>query len=159
MKNSLLAFIVIAFFSFTACGQKSNDVPEKVSTSFSKKFPNATKIKWDKENENEWEAEFKMDGEEFTASFDNSGVWMESEYEIGMKDVPEVVKATLDNEFAGYKISEAEVSETADAKVFEFMLKKDGEKKEVAIDAEGNLVVKKQTKEEEEDEEGEEDDD
>ena len=37
------------------------------------KFQNATKVKWDQEEENEWEAEFKMNGDEMSASFDNAG--------------------------------------------------------------------------------------
>jgi len=142
MKNLLLVITAMAFINLYACGQKTNDLPEKVKTAFAQKFPNATKVKWDKENAKEWEAEFKMDGKEYSANFDLDGNWMETEYEISMNDLPEAVKACLDKEFAGFKVKEAEISETANGKVYEFELKKGGEKAEATIEIGGKLVSK-----------------
>ena len=62
MKNLFLLFAVITIFSLSASGQTDKDAPANVKAAFAKKFPAATKIKWGKENEKEWEAEFKMDG-------------------------------------------------------------------------------------------------
>lgn len=142
MKNLTLIISIAVLFSLSACGQKSNNVPENVKTAFNQKFPDATKVKWDKENDSEWEAEFKMDGREYSANFDNNGVWKETEYEINVKDVPETVKSAIDAEYAGYKIKESEISETTNGKVYEFELKKEEERLEVAIDMDGKIVKK-----------------
>lgn len=154
MKNLVLLIAVVAIFSLNACGQKGKDIPENIKTAFTQKFPTATKVKWDKENEKEWEAEFKMDGKEYSANFDMNGAWMETEYEISVSEIPAAVKATLDTEFAGYKIDEPEVSETATAKLYEFELKKGKEELEVAIDLNGKVIkneVEKENKEEDKD--------
>lgn len=143
--------MILAVFSFSACGQ-SKDVPAKVKTAFEQKFPTAQKVKWDKENEAEWEAEFKMNGEKYSANFTTDGQWMETEYEIEKSTIPQAVKQTLDNEFAGYDIEEAEISETTDGKVYEFALDKDETELEVAILPDGK-VVKKEVKKEEDKEE------
>ncbi|MDD3624004.1 MAG: PepSY-like domain-containing protein [Proteiniphilum sp.] len=147
MKTLKLMVVLFAVASFTACAQK-NTAPEKVLNAFTQKFPTAQKVKWDKENETEWEAEFKLMGEEYSANFTADGQWLETEYEIEKADIPANVKQTLDNEFAGYKIEEAEISETAKGKVYEFALEKGKTEMEVAISPDGQ-VVKKEVKAEE----------
>lgn len=142
---------ITSIFAISACAQTSKSVPEKVTKAFSEKFPEAKKVKWDMENDHEWEAEFKMDNKEYSANFDMDGNWMETEYEIGKTEIPAEVKATLDTEFAGYKIKEAEISETADGKVYEFALKQGKNEAEVVIDCKGKTVKSKAESEDEED--------
>ncbi len=157
MKKYFLMMTMAAFLMLSACGQSTGNVPENVKAAFQKKFPNATKVSWGKENSHEWEAEFKMNRMEYSANFDTNGNWMETEYEISKKDIPPAVKATLDNQFAGYRITESEVSETANGQVYEFLLKEGGEKTEVAITKDGT-VLKQKNEEEDENQEAEEDD-
>jgi uncharacterized membrane protein YkoI len=147
MKHLLLTIIVATFTSMNASAQTDKEVPAYVKNTFSQKFPKATKVKWDNEEENEWEAEFKMDGKEYTASFDNNGKWLETESDIESKEIPSTVKATLDKEFLGYKIKESDISETDNGKVYEFDLKKGDVEIEVAIDINGKVINKEQDKE------------
>lgn len=158
MKNLFVLMGIIVIVCFTACGQTGKDLPSEVKTAFSRKFPDATGVKWDKESDTEWEAEFKLNGTEYTASFDPAGTWMETEYEITSVDIPTAVKSKLDNEFSDYKIEESVVSETPEGKVYEFELKAGKEEMDITIDMSGN-VVKKERVEQEEEEEGDEDDD
>jgi uncharacterized membrane protein YkoI len=150
MKTLKLFVIVFAAISINACAQKPN-VPENVKNAFTQKFPDAKSVKWDKENETEWEAEFKLNGEEYSANFTTDGVWKETEHEIEKSAIPANVKQTLDNEFRGYKIEEAEISETAEGQVYEFELKKDKVVMEVAISPDGKLVKKEVKTEKDED--------
>jgi len=145
----MILMVFVSTMAFTACGQKS-DVPAKVKTAFEQKFPNATKVSWDKENAKEWEAEFKMEGKEYSANFDADGNWKETEYEIRKSDIPTAVKSTLDKDFNGYKIEEAEISETSDGTVYEFELEKGKSEIEVAISPNGKLVMQKEKKEDDE---------
>ncbi len=149
MKNVLLVFAIAGIFTFSACGQKEN-VPEKVKTNFAQKFVNAKKVKWDKENAKEWEAEFKINGKDYSANYTTDGTWKETEYEISKSEIPDVVKNTLDSEFAGYKIEVAEISETADGKVYEFGLEKGKSDIEAAISSDGKVIKKEERKEDEE---------
>jgi uncharacterized membrane protein YkoI len=150
MKTLNLIAVAFAVMSFTACAQKTT-APENVVNAFTQKFPNAKSVKWDKENETEWEAEFKLKGEEYSANFSTDGTWKETEHEIETSTIPANVKQTLDSEFAGYKIEEAEISETAEGTVYEFELKKDKTEMEVAISPDGT-VVKKEVKTEKDEE-------
>lgn len=151
MKKLFLLFALVATFSFHACSQSSKEVPAAVKTAFSEKFPDASKIKWSMESKTEWEAEFKMNGKEYSANYAVDGTWMETEYEIAESEIPAAVKATLANEFKAYKVEESELSESADGKVYEFELTKGKEEMEVVIGTDGTVLKKEQ--EEEEDEE------
>jgi hypothetical protein len=155
MKNLFFMIGAIALLGLASCGQTGKDVPAKVKDAFTQKFPDATSIKWDKENDTEWEAEFKMNGSEYSANFDNSGVWVETEYKISSADIPPAVKTTLEKEYAGSNIEVAEISETPDGKAIEFVLKSGKERTEVIMDMEGNILKQEQAeKEGEEEEEG-----
>lgn len=142
MKKLLMIAAVLGLFSCNSFGQKGKNVPEVVKNAFAQKFPQATGVKWDKENDKEWEAEFKINGKEASANYDMNGTWLETEYEISMKEVPTAVKNTLDKDFAGYKIKESEISETAKGKLYEFEIQKDDNKLEVGIDESGVIVKK-----------------
>ncbi|HZJ19858.1 MAG TPA: PepSY-like domain-containing protein [Pricia sp.] len=120
-----------------------DDAPKKVKDAFAKKFPTVKKVKWDKENETEWEAEFKMKGTEYSANFMEDGTWKETEHEIKKNAIPANVKTTLDTEFSGYKIGEAEISETSEGSVYEFELEKGEQAMEVAIDTNGKVAKKR----------------
>ncbi len=150
MKTIMIIMLGIAIaFSQQACAHKTN-VPKNVAKAFTQKFPTAKSVKWDKENETEWEAVFKLNGEEYSANFLADGKWKETEHKIDKSAIPANVKQTLDKEFAGYKIDEAEISETAKGSVYEFILEKDKTEMEVAISPDGT-VKKKEVKEEDKD--------
>lgn len=155
MKKISMLLVVAVFFLTQACAQKAQ-VPVQVKQAFTQKFPTAKKAKWDKENATEWEVEFKMNHQEYSANFATDGTWKETEYEIKKSDIPTAVKQTLNTDFTGYDIEEVEVSETPEGKVYEFALEKGENDLEVAIAPDGS-VVKKESKKEDSDDEGDED--
>lgn len=124
----------------------NENAPQKVKDAFAKKFPAVKKVKWDKESDTEWEAEFKMKGTEYSANFLTDGTWQETEHEIKNNQIPEKVKITLNSTFKEYDIEEAEISETIEGMVYEFELEKGEEALEVTIDPNGKLIKKEVSK-------------
>lgn len=147
LKIILGAFLICTLVAFTSGGDKA---PQKVKQAFAKKFPTAKKVKWEKENASEWEAEFKMNKVEYSANFLEDGTWKETEHEIEEKAIPKNVKAALMTAFPGYEIEEAEISETKDGMVYEFEIEKGELEMEVAINSSGK-VVKQEVKKEDND--------
>ncbi len=139
MRNSNFLVALALGFTFTACAQKA---PESVTSNFSKKYPTAKSVKWEKENDKEWEAEFKMDGMEYSANFSNDGTWLETEKEMKEKDLPEAVKNILNSTFKGYEVEEVEWVETSEYSGYEMELEKGKETLEVVISKEGNVLKK-----------------
>lgn len=148
MKISILVITVLAFGLF-ACGQTP---PKQVTDNFSKKFAGASKVKWGMEDETEWEAEFKMDGKEMSASFDKEGKWMATEAEISEKDLPANVLKAVNTAYAGWKMKEIKSIETPDFKGYEIGIEKGKEELEIQVTTDGKITVNKESEEGEDEE-------
>ncbi len=155
MKNLTLISVLSVTLSLQSCAQESEskNVPEKVLTAFKTKFPDAKKVNWEMENDSEWEAEFKLNGKEYSANFSAEGEWLETEYEIKESDIPSNILAVLDKNFSDYEIEELEIAETASGNSYEMEIEIGEDGFEVTIDAKGNLTKKKESKENDEDNE------
>ncbi|MCX6326372.1 MAG: PepSY-like domain-containing protein [Bacteroidia bacterium] len=145
MKNFVVLTVALCLISFSACSQKNP--PENVKKEFSQKFAGAKSIKWVTEKENEWEAEFKLNGKEMSACFDNAGKWLETEAEVSAKELPVAVANTLKNEFSGFKTDEFSTIENPEMNGFEIALKNKETELTVIIGADGT-VLKKESAEE-----------
>jgi hypothetical protein len=147
MKNLISLVVVFAFISVSAFCQKNPS--EIVKKEFAKKYATAQSVKWDSEEQNEWEAEFTMEGKKMSASFDNAGKWIESEIVITEKELPAQVMNTLNKDYQGYKKGAIEIFEDSKNKGFELSLKKGESSIEVLIDSNGKLIKKTDSKESE----------
>lgn len=123
-------------FGMVSCSQGT---PSVVKIAFNEKFPNATSVKWEKENEAEWEAEFKLTGVEYSANFSNEGIWKETEHEVAIGELPDAITNVLENQYSGYTIKGAEMVETPMLSGFEVEIKKGKETVEIMIDTDGNV--------------------
>jgi outer membrane lipoprotein-sorting protein len=148
MKNFFILAFPFLLISLSACSQKIP--PENVKKEFQQKFAAAKSVKWDSEKPNEWEAEFKINGKEMSACFDNAGKWLETETEISAKELPAAVTNTLKNEISGFKIKEILTIENSEMKGFELILKKGESSLEVVFDNSGKTIKKTEAKEEDE---------
>ncbi|MGD0342279.1 MAG: PepSY-like domain-containing protein [Bacteroidales bacterium] len=153
MKKLFFLSVMLLAFGIFACGQKN--VPQPVNKAFSQKFPSAASVKWDNEEANEWEADFKLNGKEMSASFDNSGKWLETETEIAVKDLPASVSGSIAKEFPGFKIDEISILENSTLKGFEVGLKNGETALEVVLDNAGKVLKKNDVSKEEKDEKAE----
>lgn len=84
MKNLVIAFSCLLVAS---CSTAST-TPNAVIATFNMKFPNASKVKWIKENKHEFEANFVLNREKYSANFSDDGTWLETEREIDITELP-----------------------------------------------------------------------
>jgi len=145
MNRIIIVLLTAALMSNAACAQKisADKVPAAVTSAFKAKFPNATKTNWEMENANEYEAGFKLNGEEVSANFDNTGKWLETETEIKVSALPAAVQAALTKDFAGFKIEEASKIESAkDGNCYEAEIEKGEETFDVLFSPDGKMLSK-----------------
>ncbi len=140
MKKLIFAIAVFAFTFSNVYAKSEKTVPEKVKSAFNDKFSNPTDVKWDMENKKEWEAEFKLNGKEYSANFDLDGVWLETEYKVTEAQIPATIKSSLMKIYSGCSIQDVEVSETPKAKVYEIMILNGNKKMEVSFDESGKEI-------------------
>ena len=149
MKKSIF-IIAVLVIGLGACAQTP---PKSVTDNFNSKFAGATKVKWDQEETNEWEAEFKMNSHEMSASFDLTGKWLETESKLKKSDLPEKVLSAVTKEFDGWKIESVESFETPEMKAYELGIEKGDTEMEIQVSADGKIISKKEVKEEDEEDE------
>lgn len=142
MKSKLIPLLVV-LLALVSCTENYKTTPI-VEKSFSDKFPNAQEVEWEKENDKEWEAEFKVNARSYSANFDLDGNWIETEYEIKSSEVPKIVLDSLKTNFKKYTIEQIELSETSSGAVYEFEIESNDSKLEVIINLQG-IILKKET--------------
>jgi hypothetical protein len=142
VKIILLAFALL----LAGCQSTSVNVPSIVRESFEKQFSNAANVEWSKESEDEFEAEYVLNGAEQSSNYNAAGEWLITEVEIAQSDLPEAVQETIVKDFYGYTIEEVEKAETGDGVFFELQLQKDKTRIEIQISSDGKLTGAKEEK-------------
>jgi len=107
-KKLVFAFIgLAAAITVKAQDLKTKNVPDIVKTSLSKKYPEATKVSWEKEKGN-YEANWGgKSGEDNSASFTPSGAFVEIVKAIKISELPATVAPYVAAHYKGAKIKEA----------------------------------------------------
>jgi hypothetical protein len=156
MKNILVIAMALATLCLVSCTSEVLP-PQEVISAFSEQFPKAENVEWEQEDDSLWEAEFSMNGAEFSACFNETGKWLESERAIDVKDLPELVTASVSMLFEGFKIEEAAMVKTANYSGFGMeIVKEDGSSKveyEIVVSNEGELMHKELIEEDDDEDE------
>src|SRR5262249_29870366 len=145
MNRIIIALLIAAAMCNLTYAQKipASQVPAAVMSAYQAKFPNAGKTSWELENENEYEASFKLNGVAVSANFDNTGKWLETETEIKVSALPVSVQSSLKKDFAEYKINEASKIESAKNETsYEVEVEKGEETFDVLFSPDGKMISK-----------------
>ncbi len=126
-----ILYILIAVGLISSCSNDSTP-STAVTSSFEKMFPTATKVTWEKEDKNEWESEFLLDGNKVEAKFAEDGTWVKTERDIQIADLPKAVADSIKMQYLDWEITEAEKNEsTKHGIIYKADLKKGLMKKDV----------------------------
>ena len=151
-----LMFLSVLAISASACGQKVSeaDVPQAVKTAFTKQFPKADHAKWEMETKTEYEVNFKLGAEEMSATYGTAGQWLETEMDIKADALPDAVRRTLADKYAGSKVKDLSHVENPQGTFYEADLEKGETSMEVVISPDGTVIkenVEKEGKDDDED--------
>jgi len=133
-----IIFVAIALVCAYATSFAQSKVPTAVTTAFNQKFPNASKVKWDKENDKEYEAGFEWKGVKYSANFSNDGKWLETESPTTFAKLPKKVQETFNVTHKGSTIKAIAQIETSKGEIkYEVEFKKGAKTVEVFYDENG----------------------
>jgi uncharacterized membrane protein YkoI len=143
MKKLIVLTAILGSFTLGYSQKiKETDVPGPVKENFKKNYPQASGVKWEKENEN-YEGSFKESGKEISAVFDASGKFLQKEIEIAVSDLPSKVSEYVNKTYPGFNLDEASKITDASGKVFyEVEIEKGKEEAELIFDESGNFLKK-----------------
>lgn len=94
---SLSAGVKVGFFAIGSKKRHSrNTPPDAVLNGFMEKFPNApANVRWHREHQGVWEAEFSANDAATAANFDANGQWLETETAITLADLPVALQTAM----------------------------------------------------------------
>jgi uncharacterized protein YxeA len=141
MKKTILCALAITVLTGIATAQdlKSKDIPTVVKEALAKKYPNATKVSWEKEKGN-YEANWGgKSGEDTSVQFTPAGAFVEEVDAIVISQLPAAVAPYVKAHYNGAKIKEAgKVTDAAGHHFFEAEIKG----KDLIFDENGKFVKK-----------------
>jgi len=126
MKKTALFLLVAMGLNYYSKAQdlKTKDVPAVVKQALAKKYPNATKVSWEKEKGN-YEANWGgKSGEDTSVQFTPAGVFVEEADAIPVSQLPANIAHYIKAHYNGAKIREAsKVTDAAGNKMLEAEIK------------------------------------
>jgi hypothetical protein len=139
MGKTTMLFLATGLCGFGLKAQdlKAGNVPVVVKTALMKKYPNATKVTWEKEKGN-YEANWGgKSGEDTSVQFTPAGIFIEEVDAIRVSELPANIPHYVKAYYKGAKISEAgRVTDAKGVKMFEAEIKG----KDLLFDEKGNFI-------------------
>lgn len=100
-------------------------VPDVVLDAFDKKFPEASEVKWDKQDDHVFIASFILNELDYQARFTDKGKWQETRIAIEYEKLPEKVQTGFEKNYNPGKVKSVMKSESSSGKVkYVFEVKK-----------------------------------
>ena len=156
-KLVFIGLITLGFSAPSIAQHKSQAVlPKIVLQAFNERFPDAKRVDWEQENDQEWEAEFKWNHTKYSANFNLEGKWLETEHEIEPTDIPTNILNSLaahlkKQDYLKYDIEEAELVETPEGTAYELEIEANNMEYEVYINPLGQIKIESEHEEQDED--------
>lgn len=121
MKNLIFIAAITLFTISTSFAQKN--IPNEVKTAFAKKYPNVSKVKWEKEN-SDFEAGFIIEKIENSVLLDAKGNILETEVAIEKATLSKEIIDYILKDYAGQKIKgAAKINSAKEGLIFEVEVK------------------------------------
>ena len=133
-----LTLVAMALMGTSAVIFAQSTIPAVTKAAFSQKFPGIKKVKWYEENSHLYEAAFTKKGKHYTADFNETGEWLETESPSTFKQLPLKVKQAFNAEHKGAKIKDVSSIVTLNkGQMYEVEIKQGSKPLELLYNADG----------------------
>lgn len=141
MKKIFILFITIGTIIVFGCKNRAHSqVPEAVKNTFKAKYPGEDDPDWHKDSNGNFESHFKIDGVKYRADFKPNGMWIETETNIDIDDLPKAIRKVVEEDYDG-DISEIEkVDHHSKGAFYDVEFKRKGKNKDVEFKADGSIL-------------------
>ena len=136
------AFFLIATILST---QLFGQLPVLVEQAFTKKFSSAKQVKWERESDTEYEANFTIDKVHYSANFSSDGKWLETESPCTYEQLPADVLSAFEITFPGKSPRHIYMIQTSDLKtLFELEILEGLHRRELLYYPDGKLFQREE---------------
>ncbi|WP_266203299.1 PepSY-like domain-containing protein [Pontibacter kalidii] len=142
MKKILVGFAFVGASVIAAQAQDvaTKDVPQAVAAVLTQQYANATDLEWEMDGAN-YEADFDVDRIDHNVLIDPSGKILMTKRDVMEKDLPQSVKAAIDQSYKGMRLDDVEQLEKDGTTYYQVELDQKGEDKKVVFAADGKEVT------------------
>lgn len=116
------------------------DVPSVVKNSFTKEYPEALEVEWEKHDEN-FEVEFEVKNEDYTILYSPSGQELMEKQEISVDALPATITNELKESYADSEIEDAEKIEKEGNTYYQVELEGDTTDKSEVFSEDGSVAT------------------
>ncbi len=139
----LIQTLVIYAFIFYGCENDDNLHPgnQTAEKAFTSKYPDATRIDWEKEGEY-WVVDFYSDANEMEAWFGQTGEWYLTETDLLFNALPEAVQTAFSTgEYQSWRIDDIDMIERKDMEtVYVLEAEKENQEYDLYYSSDGTLL-------------------
>ncbi len=126
MARNIILIIALFLAGSSTAQNLSNDIPPLVRQSFERRFTNTDNVLWKTLEAHCFEVAFQIGKVLYSATFKDTGDWLEIDKEIKKGYLPKPIRTTISKKFPGYRIDAAErVERIDDDTLFKVHLKKE----------------------------------
>ncbi|NQX41169.1 Putative beta-lactamase-inhibitor-like, PepSY-like [Pedobacter steynii] len=139
MKQSIILAAGLLFSGLTyAQDIPVKEVPSVVLNSFSKAFPQAVKVDWEKKGDL-FNADFDIGRRDHEVWLNHKGAIVKYKKELRSRELPSVVANSIKKNFKGFRIDDVDKYEEEKQFFYKVELKTLSEEKKVVFDAQGKI--------------------
>ena len=138
--KKIIILISITFLAHYSFAQKMlyKNVPANLKSTFQKNYPEATAVKWDKEDKM-YEASFKLNNIDNSVLMDSKGNIVETEVKTDLDKIPKVILAYVKSKYDAKKPNGAAIITNSKGKItYEVEMKGT----DLIFDEKGNFIKK-----------------
>lgn len=140
-SNPLLYFTLIICLLFSCQQRVNGQVPEAVKKTFQAYYPGENDPDWHLDSHGNYESHFKINGVKYRADFKPDGSWIETETNIDYKELPEVIKKIIEENYDADDITEIEkVQHHAKGTFYDVEFKRKGKNKDIEFKPDGTII-------------------
>lgn len=139
--NTLKIFTLLFIGSFALHAQdlRKSEVPSEVVTSFEKNYPDAYDVEWEK-HWTGYSVDFEQDRMDREIRYNDSWEIVRTETELMRRDLPAAIRKGIENNYAGFRVENAEKEEEKGVTTYLIELENMGKEKEVRFDKSGKVL-------------------
>ncbi len=142
MKEILL--VACIFVAGTSCAQgiPRSQVPSVVLNTFQQRFSKASDVEWE-QKDGLYEVEFDIGRYDHEVWINPQGQVVRHKQDIPVKKLPKAVKSQIKDQFAGYRIDDADQIDEKGRTIYVVEIERGEEDRSLVFDATGKLLEKR----------------
>ena len=142
MKKQLILVVLFLNIFLFSCKQNANaQAPDSVKKTFQAMYPGENDPDWHKDDNGNYESNFKIDGIKYRADFKPTGEWIETESSIDFDELPQPIRDKIKSEYDKSDITEIEkVEHHSKGLFYDVEFKRKGKNKDVEMTANGKVI-------------------